>query len=219
MDKVILFGAVMWTNPYSRSKRGWPNVLYWRKLAGSGYDEQDQFLRDFYRDCEVNEIPLGYGVAICMKDTKPYKPQNPERVLKQRMDRLDKRMEEKFPLFADEFKAEHKAAYKDRYDMAAIAVEQQERKELVESTDPEVSLPAQMAGNDSWKRYDWKAIHERLRRIMFANKRHVDPGIMARAMQKERTGNERTAGNCNSDDGSDACGEGYGQISSTAIGE
>ena len=68
-----------------------------------------------------------------------------------------------------------------------IAVEQQERKVLVESTDPEVSLPAQMTGIDSWKWYDWKMIRERLRRIMFANKRHIDPAIMARAMQKERT--------------------------------
>ena len=186
MDKVIRYAAVMWINPYTRPKRGWPKVLYWRKMTGSGQDEQERFLMDFYRDCGVNEIPLGYGVAICMKDTKPYKPQNPERVLKQRMDRLDKRMEEKFPLFAEEFKAEHKEQHPGRYDVEAIAVEQQERKELVESTDPEVSLPAQMTGSDSWKWYDWKMIRERLRRIMFANKRHIDPAIMARAMQKER---------------------------------
>lgn len=187
MDKVIRYGAIMWINPYTRPKRGWPKVLYYQQLPESGRDYQDQFLMDFYRDCGVNEVPLGYSVTICMKDTKPYKPQNPERVLKQRMDRLDKRMEEKFPLFADEFKAEHKEQHPGRYDVEAIAVEQQERKALVESADPEVSLPAQMAGNDSWKRHDWKMIRERLRRIMFANKRHIDAAIMARAMQKERT--------------------------------
>lgn len=188
MDKVIRYGAIMWLNPYTRSKRGWPKVLYYQQLPGSGRDYQNQFLMNFYRDCGVNEVPLGYSVAICMKDTKPYKPQNPERVLKQRMDRLDKRMEEKFPLFAEEFKAEYKEQHPDRYDVSAIAVEQQERKELVESSEPEVSLPAQMAGNDTWKRRDWKMVRERLRRIMFANKRHIDPAIITKATQKERAG-------------------------------
>ena len=190
MDKVIRYAAVMWINPYTRSKRGWPKVLYWRKMTDSGHDEQERFLMDFYRDCGVNEFPLSYSLVIVMKDTKPYRPQEPERVLKQRLDRLDRRMEEKFPLFAEEFKAEHKAAYKGRYDVASIAIEQQERKELIESTDPEVSLPAQMAGSDSWKQYDWKMLRERLCRIMFANKRHVDPAILEKAMQKERKNNE-----------------------------
>jgi len=182
MDKVILYGAVTWSNPYTRSKRGWPKVLYWRKLTGSGHDEQKRFLMDFYRDCGVNEVPLGYSLAIAMKDIKPYKPQDPMRVLKQRLNRLDKRMEEKLPLFVNEFKAEHKATYKDHHDVSAIAVEQKERKELVESSDPEVLLPAQMAGNDGWKRDDWKMVRERLRRIMFANKKHIDPAIMEKAM-------------------------------------
>lgn len=164
-------------------------MLYWRKLDDcGGYEALEKFLQDFYRDCGVNEVPFGYSITIAMQDIKPYQPQDPERVLKQRIARLDKKMDEKFPLFAEEFKAEHKETYKDRYDVAVIAAEQQERKELIESTDPEVSLPAQMDGADTWKQYDWKALCERRRRIMFANKRHIAPAVLEKALQKERKG-------------------------------
>ncbi len=188
MDKVIRYAAIRWSYHYKKPKRGWPEVLYWQKLTGAGKEAQALFLSDFYNECKVNEIPFGYCVTICMKDTKPYKPQEPERVLKQRLARLETRMDEKFPLFAEEFITEHRERHPSRYDIERIGVEQQERKELVESLDPEVILPAKMAGSDTWKNRDWKMIRDRLRRILFANKRTISPEIMEKATKKERAG-------------------------------
>lgn len=48
-------------------------------------------MENFYRECGVNEVPLKYCVAVMSKNVVPYKAQSPERILKQRLKKLDKR--------------------------------------------------------------------------------------------------------------------------------
>ena len=105
----VRYGFIQWRFPHRPPLRGWPQVLYWCKIMSSVCTEQDELIDNFKRDTGASDVPFLYTTCVeVIDDAKMYKAQDPERVLRQRIKKLETTMRDKFPLFADDMIAEEK---------------------------------------------------------------------------------------------------------------
>ena len=168
----VRYGFIQWRFPYRPPLRGWPQVLYWCKIMSSVCTEQDELIDNFKRDTGASDVPFLYTTCFeVIDDEKMYKAQDPERVLRQRIKKLETTMRDKFPLFADDMIQDEKEKKKDKFDIDKIAEDQRFRQELAISVLPENYLPSKTEGSDEWKKHDWAKVNERWRGLVIARSR------------------------------------------------